>query len=70
MKIQSKKHIYIPDTQVKPDTPIDHLKWIGEFIVEQKPDVIIHGGDHADMESLSTYASRLEAEGQKLMADR
>jgi len=50
-----RKHIMIPDCQVTPDTPTDHLRWIGEYIVEQKPDAIINIGDFADMESLSFF---------------
>jgi hypothetical protein len=45
----------IPDTQVKPGVDIDHLKWAGKYAAEMKPDVIIHIGDHWDMESLSSY---------------
>jgi len=48
----------IPDTQVKPDVPLDHLGWIGNFIVEDyhnKEAKIVHIGDHADMPSLSQY---------------
>ena len=50
-----RKHCYIPDTQITPHTPIDHLTWIGNYIIEKKPDVIIQGGDFADIESLSSY---------------
>ena len=50
-----RKHIMIPDLQVTPDTPTDHLEWIGEYIVEQRADEIIQIGDFADMESLSSY---------------
>lgn len=51
-------HIFIPDTQVKPGVPLDHLSWIGNYIVEDhhnKNVKIIHAGDHADMPSLSMY---------------
>ena len=48
-------HAMIPDTQVTPDTPTDHLEWIGHYLAEIRPDVIVHIGDHADMESLSSY---------------
>ena len=47
-------HVVIGDTQVKPDVPIGHLRWIGQYIVDQfhKQDVsIIHLGDHWDMPS-------------------
>ena len=51
-------HVVIPDTQAKPGAPTDHLKWIGQYIVDQfhdQPRKIIHLGDHADMPSLSSY---------------
>jgi hypothetical protein len=64
------KHIVIPDTQVKPGVPLDHLRWIGKYIVEQQPDVIVHLGDHADMESLSSYdRGKLQFEGRRYKAD-
>jgi len=59
----------IPDTQVTPDTPTDHLDWIGRYIVERKPDVIVQIGDWADLPSLSFYNSKKEAEGLRLSDD-
>lgn len=52
---KSRTHFVIPDTQVKPGVPLDHLYWIGQYAVDRRPDVIVHLGDHADMESLSSY---------------
>jgi len=49
------RHLVIPDTQVKPGSTTEHLKWAGMYAAEKKPDVIIHLGDHWDMPSLSTY---------------
>ena len=49
------KHLIIPDTQVKPDVPVSHLDWAGQYIVEKRPDVIVHLGDHWDLPSLSSY---------------
>ncbi len=49
------KHLVIPDTQVKPNQPIDHLRWAGLYAVDKKPDVIVHLGDHFDMPSLSRF---------------
>jgi hypothetical protein len=46
-------HFVIPDCQVKPGVPIDHIGWIGEYLVERKPSTVICLGDFADMESLS-----------------
>ena len=65
-----RKHIMIPDCQVTPDTPTDHLRWIGEYIVEQKPDAIINIGDFADMESLSFFdKGKKDAEGRRYIHD-
>jgi len=65
-----RKHIFIPDTQVTPDSPTDHLEWIGEYIVDQQPDVIVQIGDFADMESLSSYDKGKKAfEGRRYTAD-
>lgn len=49
------KHLVIPDGQVKPGVCLDHWTWIGNYIVDKKPDVIINIGDFADMESLCSY---------------
>lgn len=60
----------IPDCQVTPDSPTDHLEWIGKYLVEQKPDVLIHLGDFADMESLSTYdRGKRQFEGRRYVRD-
>lgn len=67
-------HIVIPDTQVKPGVPTDHLTWIGRYIVDHfagQPNVrIIHLGDHWDMPSLSSYDKGKRAmEGRRVKAD-
>lgn len=49
------KHLVLPDLQVRPGVPLDHLKWIAQFAIEKKPDTIIQIGDWADMSSLSSY---------------
>ena len=64
------KHLIIPDTQVKPNTPTDHLKWAGQYATEKKPDVIVHIGDHWDMESLSSYdKGKKSFEGRRYTKD-
>jgi len=62
-------HLMIPDTQVTPNTPTDHLRWIGKYITEQRPDVIVQIGDWCDCHSLSFYNSKKEAEGLRLSDD-
>ena len=63
-------HFVIPDTQVKPGVPTDHFRWIGQYIVDKKPDVIIDLGDHYDLPSLSSYdRGKLQFEGRRFRAD-
>ncbi|AUG88499.1 metallo-phosphoesterase [Vibrio phage Vp_R1] len=61
--------LLIPDTQVKPTTDMKFLYAIGKEIVEKKPDVIVHIGDHWDMPSVSTYLNQKQAEGQRVKED-
>jgi hypothetical protein len=68
--LKSRTHLVIPDTQAKPGVPLDHLGWIGEYIVERQPDVIVHLGDHADMPSLSSYdRGKIQFEGRRYLKD-
>jgi len=66
-------HVVIPDTQAKPGAPTDHLRWIGQYIVDQfhdQPIKIIHLGDHADMPSLSSYdKGKKSMEGRRYTED-
>lgn len=64
------KIMVIPDTQVKPGTPIEHLRWAGLYAVEKQPDVIVHIGDHWDMPSLSSYdKGKKSHEGRRVKED-
>lgn len=64
------KHLVIPDTQVKPGVPLDHLSWVGQYIVDKRPDVVVMIGDFADMESLSSYdVGKKSFEGRRYQAD-
>ena len=63
-------HLVIPDCQVKSGVPTQHLGWIGNYIVEKKPDVVVCIGDFADMPSLSSYdKGKLAAEGRRYVKD-
>lgn len=50
-----RRHLVIPDTQVKKGVPLDHMEWIGKAVKDYAPDVVIHLGDHWDFPSLSRY---------------
>ena len=69
-------HVFIPDTQITPFTPTDHIRWIGLYLKETLPKkegrvVVIQIGDWHDMSSLSSYdkAGSKNAEGQRIQAD-
>lgn len=48
-------HLVIPDPHAHPDFNNDRFTYVGQYIVEHKPDVIICLGDLADMPSLCSY---------------
>jgi len=52
------EHFWISDTQVKPNVYIEHMEAAGNYIADKMPNVIIHGGDHWDMPSLSAWDSK------------
>lgn len=60
----------IPDCQVKPGVPLDHLTWAGAYLADKKPDVIVCLGDFADMPSLSSYdKGKKSYEGRRYSKD-
>jgi hypothetical protein len=68
----SRTHLFIPDLQIKPDIPTDHLTWIGKYIVDKKPDHIINAGDHFDLPSMSYFdkgKNTSKFEGRRYRAD-
>lgn len=70
MSSRWRTHCVIPDTQVTPQSRTDHFTWIGNYIAEKRPEVIVHLGDHADMPSLNSYAvGKAESEGTRYVDD-
>lgn len=64
------KILYIPDTQAKDGDDFTFLSRIGYYICEKRPDVVVHGGDLADMESLSSYdIGKKSFEGRRYTKD-
>lgn len=64
------KVLIIPDLQIKPNVPTDHLEWIGKLIVDKRPDVVVQIGDFADMPSLSSYdVGKKSFEGRRYKDD-
>lgn len=68
---QTKKTILVvADTQCKSEEDLEYMLWIGHYIAEKQPDVIIHIGDHYDLPSLSSYdKGKASAEGRRLVKD-
>ena len=66
-----RRHLVIPDTQIRPGVPDIHCEWAGRWAAEYRPDVIVHLGDHWDMPSLSTYDApgSLKMEGARYEDD-
>lgn len=69
--MRPRRHYMIPDCQIRPGDPTDHLDWIAKDIVRRKPDVIVCIGDFFDFPSLSTHAApgSLEKESARLLLD-
>lgn len=64
------KHLFIADVQAKEGVPMEHLSWLGQYIVDKKPDVIVCAGDFADMPSLSSYdKGKKSFEGRRYKKD-
>lgn len=63
-------HLVIPDQHAHPAHDNKRALWLGELIVDLKPDVIINIGDAADLTSLSSYEKGKKAfEGRNYRAD-
>lgn len=66
-----RRHLLIPDTQIAPDVPLDHITWASHAIVDYMPDVIVMIGDWADVPSLSSYEKPggMKLEGARITND-
>ena len=72
----STTHLFIPDTQIRPDSNTANIKWFGRYARELATKregrfVVIVIGDWHDFKSLSSYdkPGSKQAEGQRIMAD-
>lgn len=68
--MKPRKHIVIPDCQVRPDVDYSHLSWIGNYISAKHPDNIVCLGDFGDLVSLNGYiVGKASAEGNRYSDD-
>lgn len=62
--------LVIPDSHAHPDYSNDRFEWLGHFIMDKRPDLIIDIGDSADMASLCSYdKGTLRSEGRRYADD-
>lgn len=62
--------LVIADTQCKSEESLDYMLWVGRYLAEKKPDIIVHIGDHYDFPSLSSYdKGKSSSEGRRLVND-
>src|SRR6266404_354287 len=68
---QNRRHLVIPDTQLRPGVATEHIDWAAQAIVDYKPDVIVVIGDWWDMPSLSTHEQpgSIHTEGNRIRDD-
>ena len=66
-----KRHLIIPDAQIKPGGDTRHIDWAAQAIVEYKPDVIVCIGDWWDFPSLNGHSEKgsEELEGARYKDD-
>jgi hypothetical protein len=68
--VRSRAHLIIPDCQVHSGVPTQHLEWVGKYIADKRPDVIVCIGDFADMPSLCSYdKGKKTFEGRRYVDD-
>ena len=50
-----KDYCIVPDIHAHPNHHNDRADWLGKFILDRKPDVVVNMGDTFDMPSLSSF---------------
>lgn len=67
----SRRHLIIPDAQIKPGDDLTHIGWAAQAIVDYRPDVVVVIGDFWDLPSLSRHDApgSKEAEGRNVLSD-
>lgn len=51
----SKTHLIVPDPHAHGDFPNDRADWLGQLILDLRPDVLVNMGDQGDFASLASY---------------
>ena len=66
-----KRHLIVPDTQIRPGVPLEHIGWAAQAIVDYKPDVLVVIGDWWDMPSCNRHnkPGSIQIEGTRILED-
>lgn len=66
-----KRHMVVPDVQVRSGVKLDHLEAAGNYAAEKRPDEIVLMGDWWDFPSLDTHNNRghIDYEGARWLSD-
>jgi len=57
MDLPVRKVLAIGDTHWQPGMDFEHMKWIGRFAAEARPDNVVHIGDALDLESCEMHSA-------------
>ena len=63
------RHLFVPDTQVRPGVPTHHIEALGNYIEEKRFEKIIIAGDWWDMPTTSNFNTNQEQEGLRVIDD-
>jgi len=64
------KILVIPDVHIEPEVPNDRLEWVGNLIVDRKPDKVVQTGDLLSFQSLSHHEfGKKSSEGRRYLYD-
>lgn len=65
------RHMFIPDLQVKPGIPLQHIPAAANAIASYKPDVLVLAGDYWDFPSLNRWSEKgsKDLEGTRILED-
>lgn len=55
--LPSRRVVVIGDTHWKPGMETDHMRWIGRYVAETRPDNVVHIGDALDCESCEFHSA-------------
>lgn len=69
-EIMGPKHLWIGDPHAKPDQDLRRFDWLGQIMLDERPDKVVIIGDLFDMPSLCSYdKGQRKFEGRRYIRD-